>query len=147
MDRGLSAVLVSYFRLFGDEFNPNDRAGDIVANHPFILNALRDISQRAGLISGENAVENFVRLSVQSRIDEWLSTAQNTGAPATLGYTHKKGGLTVPLLSKPEDEDWGTFTCLNSLRDVEPGVALVLNDYGMDREPRGIGRTEESGNE
>ena len=28
-----------------------------------------------------------------------------------------------------------SFTCLNSLRDVEPNVALVLKDYGMDREP------------
>jgi len=41
----------------------------------------------------------------------------------------------VALLTKPDEEDWETFTCLNSLRDVEPGVALILKDYGMDREP------------
>jgi hypothetical protein len=37
------------------------------------------------------------------------------------------------LLKKPTDEDWDTFTCLNSLRDVEPNVPLVLKDWGMDR--------------
>ena len=29
-------------------------------------------------------------------------------------------------------EQWDDFTCLNSLRDVEPNVGLIFNDAGLD---------------
>ena len=49
-----------------------------------------------------------------------------------LGYETKKDGLTTGLLRKPSIEPWDEFTCLNSLRDVEPTANLILTDYGMD---------------
>ncbi len=135
LDRGLSAVLASYLRLLGVDFNSNAGAGKIKANHAFIQQALDSISQRAAFVSGKNANGVLVRQIIQARLDEWLSKAQNITPPAVLGYKRQKGGLSVPLLLKPEDHDWQMFTCLNSLRDVEPEVPLVLRDYGMDREP------------
>ena len=42
--------------------------------------------------------------------------------------------MTVGLLSKPSIEPWDEFTCLNSLRDVEPTANLILDTFGMDDE-------------
>jgi hypothetical protein len=40
--------------------------------------------------------------------------------------------VTIGLLRKPSIEQWDEFTCLNSLRDVEPTANLILDDFGMD---------------
>jgi hypothetical protein len=46
--------------------------------------------------------------------------------------------VTVGLLSKPSIDPWDEFTCLNSLRDVEPTANLILDDYGMDRDDEDV---------
>jgi hypothetical protein len=38
------------------------------------------------------------------------------------------------LLKKPGIFPWDEFTCLTSLREVEPTVNLVLDDSGLDVE-------------
>ena len=43
-----------------------------------------------------------------------------------LGYK-SEGGATVGLLEQASEKDWELFTCLNSLRDVEGTVDLVLD--------------------
>jgi hypothetical protein len=52
-----------------------------------------------------------------------------------MGYKDKKDGLTIGLLTAPEGGRWDDFTCLNSLRDVEPSVGLVLDDRSVGQEP------------
>jgi hypothetical protein len=49
-----------------------------------------------------------------------------------LGYQDDTNGV-VGLLKKPGPSDWGKFTCLNSLRDVEGTVDLIL-----DQNPTGL---------
>lgn len=49
------------------------------------------------------------------------------GQGARLSY-ERRDGSTIPLLAKPDGSSWGAFTCLNSLRDVEPTVALILGE-------------------
>ena len=48
-------------------------------------------------------------------------------------YKRQEGGATVGLLEQASDQDWEMFTCLNSLRDVEGTVDLVL-----DQNPTGL---------
>jgi hypothetical protein len=134
-DRGLSAVLVSFLRLLGNDFNANARAGGLARAHPYVTRALDAISRRAGIVSADNAVGTQVRQELNVLLDQWLNRAQNTVAPAILGYKERKDGRTVSLLQPAEGGGRVPFMCLNSLRDVEPGVPLVLNNYGMDREP------------
>ena len=67
-------------------------------------------------------------------MDAWLAQRAAITGGAILGYEGKTDGRTLGLLSKPAQGAWETFTCLNSLRDVEPSVKLILRDYGMDRE-------------
>ena len=72
------------------------------------------------------------RRTLAHRLDNW-EAAKATGIGAHLGYQTRRDGTTIGLLKAPEDGDWQTFTCLNSLRDVEPAVNLILDDYGMER--------------
>lgn len=144
LDRGLTAVLVSYLRLLGQEFNANDGAGHLKRPHPTIEVALSDISRRAGLVDGMAETEDLVRQALQARIDEWLSQTRPAGG-AILGYAPRRDGRTINLLKQPYESGWGRFTCLNSLRDVEPEVALILDDFGMDREPTASTGSETQG--
>ena len=57
--------------------------------------------------------------------------AARTGGE-NLGYRAKRDGTTVPLLTKPGTGRWQKFTCLNSLRDVEPMSGFILVDDPTD---------------
>ncbi len=63
-------------------------------------------------------------------MDLWQKRAQRTAQGNQLGYETKKDGVTIGLLRKPSIEPWDEFTCLNSLRDVEPTANLILDDFG-----------------
>ncbi len=135
LDRGLSALLVAYVRLLGLEFNANTGAGRITRDHPYVRNAVNDISRRAGLITGSAALEAYVRGELEERVDKWLARARAVTGGAQLGYADKKDGLTLGLLTSANSSVWGDFTCLNSLRDVEPAINLILDDFGLGRDP------------
>lgn len=132
LDRGLTAVLASFIRLLGEDFNINEGAGQVKYPHPFIETALREIARRGSLINGDAKTEAYIAEALKQRLDEWLAQTQTTGG-AVLGYAARKDGRTINLLKQPSEEDWNRFTCLNSLRDVEPTVTLILDDFGMDR--------------
>jgi hypothetical protein len=135
LDRGLTGVLVSHLRLLGEDFNANGKAGQLERGHRFVDLALDEISHRAGLVTESHQNQDLVRHMIEVRLDQWLAKAQATTGGAILGYAGRRDGRTLGLLRKPAEEDWSLFTCLNSLRDVEPNVALILKDYGMDRGP------------
>lgn len=130
IDRGLTGVLVSYLRLYGFDFNANESAAFLQRDHPAVQMAIDEISRRAGLATGDNRVEHDLRQELTSRIDYWLARAARLAAAgAKLGYTGKGDGRTLPLLERPGHNQWELFTCLTSLRDVEPAVNLILNNY------------------
>ncbi|MBV9788746.1 MAG: helicase, partial [Chloroflexi bacterium] len=131
IDRGLSALLVSYVRLLGTEFNANSRAGRIDRSHPYITAAIQHIARRAALVTTKQATAAVVEQELQRRVDEWEHEAQRPAGGRTLGYRGRNDGLTVGLLHRPEEGSWRTFTCLNSLREVEPTVDLILDERGL----------------
>ncbi len=134
LDRGLTGVLTSCIRLQGEDFNANERAGQVTAEHQFVAAALARITRRAGLVQASNASADLVQAMTRQRVDAWLTRRAATTGGAILGYEGKIDGRTLGLLSKPTQGSWELFTCLNSLRDVEPSVRLILRDDGMDRE-------------
>lgn len=131
--RGLSALLVSMVRQPGFEFNSNDKAMQMATqrNHQYVTDAIDAITKRAELIAGVDAADE-VRQQLKRKMDLWQKRAQRTVQGNQLGYETKKDGITVGLLRKPSIEAWDEFTCLNSLRDVEPTANLILDDFGMD---------------
>lgn len=131
MRRGLAALLVALVRLLGDEFNTNDRAGRLGAGHPYTAEAIRILAERAALVTGQAALGSEVEQTLRALLDVWRDQAGRSAGGRVLGYKDKKDGLTVGLLRAPEAGRWEEFTCLNSLRDVEPSVGLVLDPRGL----------------
>jgi hypothetical protein len=130
LDRGLSALLVSFVRLLGPEFNANERAGMVDGTHPYFVKAINDIYQRAVAVSGSPEVGENVRAALEDLRAYWLKAASaNVGTE--LGYKMKKDGHTVGLLKQAGLGDWKPFTCLNSLRDVEPSINLILDERSL----------------
>src|SRR5262249_47548023 len=127
-DRGLTAVLVSLVRLADLELNANDGAGKLVQGSRLVQAAIAEIAQRADSLAGPEG-QALVTQALRARVDEWMKRkASATGAQ--LGYQTKRDGRTIGLLKAPGEERWDAFTCLNSLRDVEPTINLILNDEG-----------------
>jgi len=72
---------------------------------------------------------------LQSKVDLWKAEAQNVTGGRTLNYTQPWGaakGTAISLLTHPGLERWQEFTCLDSLRDVEPTAKLIIDDGGLD---------------
>ena len=140
MDRGLAALLVSLVRLLGTDLNENSRAGKVIDNHPYVLDAIHTLSKRAETITGSKEVAETVRSSLEALKAHWLQAAQaNVGTQ--LGYRTRKDGQTIGLLHPPGQGDWKPFTCLNSLRDVEPSINLILDERSLG-DQSGTGETE-----
>ena len=81
------------------------------------------LAERAALATSDPAAGSQVRTLADRLLDRW---AEQAGVPNRyLGY--KPGGNTVGLLRQPGEGEWTTWTCPTSLREVEPGVRLLLS--------------------
>ncbi len=135
IDRGLSALLVALVRLSETKFNPNSAASGIQRDDALVQMAIERIVRRAELVTGSKMVGDEVRAALKSRLDTWLYEARKTVGLAKLGYKMERDGSTRGLLDPPGLGRWKDFTCLTSLRDVEPNVNLVLDERPMDDRP------------
>ena len=144
IDRGLTALFVSFLRLYGFDFNSNESAELLKRDHPTVQLAIDEICRRAGLVTGSNQVEQDVRAELNSRIDLWIARAAKLAAGGSkLGYKGKGDGRTLALLETPNKQVRDLFTCLTSLRDVEPSVNLVLNNYEIETPANSVGTAQE----
>lgn len=131
LDRGLTGAMVGWLRLNFDEYNPNLGAGSLDSpNKPAIAAAKRVFAQRAGRVTDSKETKRLAEDMVAQRCDEWVKEATRGGR--RLGYEasrgHKAGaGDIAALLKKPGSQPWDAFTVPLSLREVEPGVRLVMN--------------------
>ncbi|MCE3014792.1 MAG: DISARM system helicase DrmA [Pirellula sp.] len=138
LQRGLSGLLVSLVRLRSAEFNTNEAASRITTGNPYVQDAIETIARRAELIGDGTKTGDFCRAELLSKADLWQAEAQNTTGGRSLTYTESYGadgpkkGTTVKLLQSPGMEKWEEFTCLNSLREVEPSVKFIISDGGLD---------------
>jgi len=128
LDRGLAALLTSYVRLSGSEFNKNEAAGEVTATTPYFAQAIEEISQRADEITFNGAAGMRVRADLEKLKKYWLWKASII---PSLGYKTRNDSKTLGLLKDPEHGNWEPFTCLNSMRDVEPMAQLILDERGM----------------
>lgn len=136
LDRALSGLFVALVRLAGPELNDESGASRIEATHANVLRAIDSISRRAGLVAQDNELAAYVRSMLKKRLDEWLARKRAAGG-TRLGY--RGNAVMVRLLENPAEKEWDAFTCLNSLRDVEPSAGLILVEDGLSRraEPAG----------
>ena len=131
--RGLSALLVSLLRLRGFDFNKNESAMRMAseAGSADVKEVVDWIVERARTVADDETAQR-VEADLLEKIKYWKNRAVNLTGGSRLGYQSKKDSETTGLLQRPGIEAWDEFTCLNSLRDVEPTSYLVLNDHNLD---------------
>lgn len=139
MDRGLTGTMVSIARAKYDELSPNLGAGEVKSTmDPRIVSTKEKIVDRAEKVR-DKRTEQIAEGMLQERIDTWVSEASRQGRK--LGYdTRNKQGDVAALLKKPGVEAWSLFTVPMSMREVEHGVRLVMEERilnsGPDWKPR-----------
>lgn len=129
--RGLTGVLVAYVRLLDTVFNRNDQAGDLVRQHPSVSQMLAEITRRVGETENPELADE-VRRMIEARLDKWLNLAQRARQGAAQLEYKKQSDNAIQLLRAPTLGAWNDFTVLNSLRDVELPINLVLREYDWD---------------
>lgn len=125
LDRGLSGVAVSMVRQSSEAANANAAAQTIdpaaVAAGAGVVEAIR---ARAEALTSRPEVGEAVAAGLAHRFDSWL--AHQRRESSTLGYRQRRDGQTVGLLRSPGDGPWRLWTSPTSLREVEPGINLLL---------------------
>ncbi|WP_205169011.1 DISARM system helicase DrmA [Burkholderia sp. LMG 13014] len=125
LDRGLTGVMVGVMRLLDDHLNANLKAGEVLDTDAIWGEVFEMLSKRGENATHDVVVGERIKDMLNRRRDEWLQRVHNQ-KDHKLGY-RPEGGATVGLLEQAGDNDWSMFTCLNSLRDVEGTVDLVLD--------------------
>ncbi len=133
LDRGLSGVLVALIRLLTEKYNANEKPNEFVSDDELAQLAIQQIAERAAAVSQSHQVENMVIDMLKSRLDHWVKATRLPSSKLTYQKS-RKSDISIPLLKHTDESNWTTYTILNSLRDVEPGIRLILDDYRMDSE-------------
>lgn len=127
LDRGLTGTLISMLRLNHAALNPNlgAMALENVAS-PEIISAKDSVSNRAWKATGRKLSKKTVDVMISDRADRWVKEVSKAGR--RLGYeTERRKGDVAGLLKKPGISAWGEFTVPMSMREVEPGVKLIMD--------------------
>jgi len=134
LDRGLSGTFVSLLRLQNEELNSEESANQFSRDVIGLDEIKETIQKRAESITSDIEAGALVNDMLEERVDNWINNANNP--PAHLTYSTKKGKF-LPLISSPDKQNRSLFTCLNSLRDVEQTVNLILSVYDEQVEGEG----------
>jgi hypothetical protein len=135
MDRGLSGALFSLMRLKNNLFNPNKGASELDSTiRPEVIQSIDVLAERAWKVKGTQT-KNLAKTELKDRIDEWAKEASVGGR--TLAYEKKGKGkdTMVALFERPGLKSWQNFTIPMSMREVEPGVSLVMNSNRLGDKP------------
>ncbi|MAL96784.1 MAG: helicase [Haliea sp.] len=128
MDRGLTGSLLSLMRLENDEFSPNEGAGKLEkSDQSEITEAMGVLVKRAWNVSESTGTKDLAEQELKERADEWAKEVSKGGR--ILAY-EKRGpdkDRTAPLIKSPGVQAWDNWTVPMSMREVEPGVRLIMN--------------------
>ena len=135
LDRGLTGTMVSLLRLSDETLNPNLGAGQLKAvGKAEATDAKASISDRAWKVTDKAGVKTAAEGMLADRIDRWVKEATKAGR--RLGYeTEWKQGDVFALLKKPGLQRWDELTAPMSMREVEPGVNLIMDAAKLDEGP------------
>ncbi|MFH0725776.1 MAG: DISARM system helicase DrmA [Pseudomonadota bacterium] len=126
LDRGLTGAMVSLLRLENDSMNPNPGAQSLDSSGKGeAMRARKVLSERAWKVK-DKAARTTADNMTADRIDRWVKESVKAGR--RLGYETERGqGDLAALLKKPGALAWDEFTVPMSMREVEPGVQLIMD--------------------
>ncbi len=128
LDRGLTGAMLSIMRHTYDAFAANDGAGAM--NSPSrkeMLETIGAIAARTWEVTEDSGKKALTEAEMKSRADEWANEA-GVGGRTLVYQKHGAGPTAYPLLSAPGIKPWTDWTVPMSMREVEPGVRLVMED-------------------
>ncbi|MBM9518766.1 DISARM system helicase DrmA [Desulforhopalus vacuolatus] len=146
LDRGLTGTLISLIRLGYASLNPNlgAMALDNAASPDELAEAKESLTSRAWKVTNKKTIKDNVNGMISERFDCWGKEARRAGR--RLGYeTERRQGDVAALLKKPGVAAWDKFTVPMSMREVEPGVKLIMDSATLPEPPAWrLRRTEDS---
>ena len=134
LDRGMMGAMISRLRMNDENFTPNRGAEEMTS--PGISEAIdvvNILSERAWMIMDDQDVKDLSENMSKERFDMWAQEANLGGR--NLGYESRPNDGLVPMLRKPGSHAWDKFTVPFSMREVEPGVRLVMEEGNLGSEP------------
>ncbi|WP_067453779.1 DISARM system helicase DrmA [Actinomadura macra] len=126
VDRGLTGVLMSLVRDLDLSYNGNLKAAAFDRNNSLADHVVRSVRRRAKDVTGDNAVGRAVEQLLDARLDQWHRARLIPGRRLAYDKALGSSGDVAALLRRPEEGKWLPMTCPTSLRDVEPGIRLLL---------------------
>lgn len=128
MDRGLTGALLSLMRLEHGAFSPNEGAEKLdKANRPEITDAIDTLANRAWNVSEQASTKTRAQQELKERADEWAKEASKGGRLLAYEKRGPNKDTTVALIKSPGIQAWDNWTVPMSMREVEPGVKLIMN--------------------
>jgi hypothetical protein len=99
-----------------------------------VISTVDSVAERTWEVTEDSAKKNLATAELKSRADEW---AKEAGVPGRmLVYQRYGAGPTAyALLEAPGIKPWSTWTVPMSMREVEPGVNLVMEDDRSNQDP------------
>jgi len=136
MDRGLTGSLLSLMRLENDEFSPNEGGGKLdKSDQSEITNAIDVIVKRAWNVSESISTKALAEQELKERADEWAKAANMPGRTLAYEKRGKQADTTAALIKSPGIQSWDNWTVPMSMREVEPGVSLIMNTNLINDDP------------
>ncbi|WP_170392054.1 DISARM system helicase DrmA [Ruegeria arenilitoris] len=135
MDRGLTGSMLSMLRQGHVDLRANDAAGSMTtSSKPEMVEVSNAISERVWEVTENKLRMKESQKELKKRADEWVKEAGVAGR--TLVYKKKKsGGTDYEILDEPGKAAWGRWTVPMSMREVEPGVGLIMTDGKSHTDP------------
>jgi hypothetical protein len=128
MDRGLTGAMLAVMRNRFEPFAPNPGAGQMTSpSRAEMVSTIGAMTDRAWEVTEDSGKKSLAEAELKSRADIWAKEAGVGGR--TLVYSrHGAGPIAYALLEAPGIRPWSTWTVPMSMREVEPGVSLVMED-------------------
>ncbi|WP_242333109.1 DISARM system helicase DrmA [Anaeromyxobacter sp. SG66] len=135
MDRGLTGAMLAVMRNRFEPFAPNAGAGALDSpSRPEMVATIESVTERTWEVTEDSAKRSRASAEMKSRADEWAKEAAVPGR--VLVYQKYGAGPTAyPMLEAPGIRPWSTWTVPMSMREVEPGVNLVMEDDRSNQDP------------
>jgi len=135
MDRGLTGAMLAVMRNRFEPFAPNPGAGALTSpSRPEVVYTVDSVTERTWEVTEDSAKKNLAMAEMKRRADEWAKEAAVPGR--MLVYQKYGAGPTAyALLEAPGIKPWSTWTVPMSMREVEPGVKLVMDDDRSNQDP------------
>ncbi|GAK12350.1 superfamily II DNA and RNA helicase [Geomicrobium sp. JCM 19039] len=134
LDRGLTGTMISIIRLINEELNHNEGAQKLDSTSNSKAKNVKEIISQRGWTIKDRSISERVDGMVKERIDSWVKESNEPGRKLGYESERKKGDL-APLLKRPGSLSWDKFTAPMSMREVEPGVQLIMDVDSLSEAP------------